>query len=198
MGFVHRHRGMGWVDRIPRAGNLNIGGLGALFQPDHILQKAGITHVLSVLDYDLDGTENLRGMEHLQIRSEDVPNENLIQHFGRTNAFIDAGLSGKKDGGVYVHCAMGKSRSATMVCAYLMWKYGRSAGEALAQICEGRPICEPNVGFLEQLEVYEQILKNGDDEREARRIVEEWERTRFRGHVWEWEEWNAARVKGKL
>ena len=42
---------MGWVDLVPRAGKLYIGGLYALYQGD-LIDKAGITHVLSVIDYD--------------------------------------------------------------------------------------------------------------------------------------------------
>merc|ERR1712054_230256 len=61
---------------------------------------------------------------------------------------LDAG------GGVFVHCAMGKSRSATVVCAYLMRRYGITSDQALSQIREARPLCEPNEGFWKQLELY--------------------------------------------
>jgi len=52
---------------------------------------------------------------------------------------------------------MGKSRSATCVCAYLMKRHGISPNEALAQIRQARPLCEPNDGFMKQLELYHQI-----------------------------------------
>ncbi|KAK1982496.1 hypothetical protein LZ30DRAFT_717293 [Colletotrichum cereale] len=86
-------------------------------------------------------------------------------------------------GGVYVHCAMGKSRSVTAVVAYLLWKYpsrfGRaSASAAAAQqdafkpdaaaadraatavdaavkwVRNTREIAEPNPGFIQQLEMW--------------------------------------------
>ncbi|RMX84158.1 hypothetical protein D0869_04773 [Hortaea werneckii] len=50
--------------------------------------------------------------------------------------------------------AMGKSRSATVVCAYLMRRYGITADQALSQIREARSLCEPNEGFWKQLELY--------------------------------------------
>ncbi|RMY93160.1 hypothetical protein D0861_02044 [Hortaea werneckii] len=49
---------------------------------------------------------------------------------------------------------MGKSRSATVVCAYLMRRYGITSDQALSQIREARPLCEPNEGFWKQLELY--------------------------------------------
>lgn len=50
--------------------------------------------------------------------------------------------------------AMGKSRSAAIVCAYLMRRNGITAEQALAQLREGRPLCEPNEGFMKQLELF--------------------------------------------
>lgn len=52
---------------------------------------------------------------------------------------------------------MGKSRSSTVACAYLMQRYGITADEALSRIRESRPLCEPNEGFWKQLELYFQM-----------------------------------------
>ena len=49
---------------------------------------------------------------------------------------------------------MGKSRSAAFVVAYLMQKYDLTPEEALMQMRESRPTCEPNEGFMEQLNLY--------------------------------------------
>lgn len=57
---------------------------------------------------------------------------------------------------------MGKSRSATAVCAYLMYRYGLSPDEALAKLREARPFCEPNDGFMKQLELYHKIGPQND------------------------------------
>lgn len=75
---------------------------------------------------------------------------------------------------------MGKSRSATIVIAYLMWKYHISPVEALAQLNEGRPVCEPNPGFQEQLEVYHDMLRSGS-EADAKLVYEQWLKTRYTG-----------------
>lgn len=135
---------MGWVDLIPRIGKLYIGGLHALYQKPDLFQQAGITHILSVLDFDIYEAGAFKQYKHLHIRLDDDPNENLLQHFKETNQFIQQGLD--SGGGVFVHCAMGKSRSAAICCAYLMHKNGVSPHRALSQVCDGRPVCSPNPG----------------------------------------------------
>jgi predicted small secreted protein len=50
--------------------------------------------------------------------------------------------------------AMGKSRSATVVIAYLMQEHNISPSEALSHLRQARSICEPNEGFWKQLELY--------------------------------------------
>ena len=49
---------------------------------------------------------------------------------------------------------MGRSRSATILAAYLISKYNIPPHAALALIRETRPLVEPNPGFMEQLELY--------------------------------------------
>ena len=54
-------------------------------------------------------------------------------------------------------CAMGKSRSATVVIAYLMQKHNISPSDALAHVRQARSIAEPNEGFWKQLELYSEM-----------------------------------------
>lgn len=201
---------MGWVDQVPRAGKLYIGGLYALYQTD-LIRAAGITHVLSVIDYDPLLQERFAHLKHFHIRVDDHPNENLLQHLPKAVRYIDNALKEAKEielkgvpkpdvgedaGGVFVHCAMGKSRSATLVVAYLVWKYDLDTTTALDQLCEGRPVCDPNPGFKEQLSVWEKMCKaNTEEDRTA--IYESWEKTRFRGEYWEWDK-RASEQKAKL
>lgn len=205
------HTGMGWVDQVPRAGKLYIGGLYALYQTD-LIRAAGITHVLSVIDYDPLLQDKFAHLKHFHIRADDHPNENLLQHFPEAVRYIDQALEevrrieitekdasrddGGDAGGVFVHCAMGKSRSATLIIAYLMWKYDLDAGTALDQLCEGRPVCDPNPGFKEQLCVWEKMCRARTED-ETRSIYEDWEKTRFKGEYWEWDK-RAEQLKAKL
>lgn len=179
------------IYRIPRAGNLFIGGLHALYQKRNLFQENKITHILSVLDFDIYEAGAFKEYTTLMIRVDDDPNENLLRHFKQTNEFIDTALT--NGGAVFVHCAMGKSRSATMSCAYLMQKHDLSPSKALEQVCEGRPVCSPNPGFMEQLEVYSRMLK-AKDEAAANSIYEDWLSNRFTGDWWspEWQQRHRA------
>lgn len=183
-------KNMGWVDGVPRAGKLFIGGLHALYQKPDLFQKAGITHIVSVLDYDVYKGGNFSQYKRLMLRVDDDPNEDLLKWFDKAVAFINVALN-EEGGGVFVHCAMGKSRSATIVCAYLMWKYGVTPDEALKQLCEGRPVCSPNPGFMEQLEIYSEMLK-APNKGKADEIYQNWLKNRFTGDWWTWDKRRSA------
>lgn len=64
------------------------------------LKNANITHVITVLR--MEPNERLfEPFQHLQIHVDDIADENLLEHFPTTNAFIQSGLEG--GGGVLVH-----------------------------------------------------------------------------------------------
>jgi len=101
-------------------------------------------------------------------------------------------------GAVYVHCAMGKSRSVTAVVAWLLWKYphrfaGSSAGRgrgkggeeealaavgrAIAWVRRSRSLVEPNPGFVRQLALWWEMgcpAEGGDDAVARNRMYRRW------------------------
>ena len=164
-------KGRSHIDRVPESGNLYIGGLSAVYQEPDPLKLAQITHILSVLDFDIQDTRQLAGYKKLFIRVDDDPRDDLLKHFKSTNKFIEAALI--SGGSIFVHCAMGVSRSATVVCAFLMHKYRISLQDALQRLREGRRYCQPNPGFMEQLGVYEKMLGT-TEESQADEIYENW------------------------
>lgn len=88
------------------------------------------------------------------IDKEDV---NLKQYFDECFDFID---EAKRHGrGVLVHCFAGKSRSVTVVVAYLMKTLRMSLSEALQHVKSKRPQAAPNPGFIRQLEDFERSLQ---------------------------------------
>lgn len=59
---------------------------------------------------------------------------------------------------VLVHCAMGVSRSATVVLAFLMICENMTLVDAIQTVQAHRDIC-PNSGFLRQLQVLDNRLR---------------------------------------
>jgi dual specificity phosphatase 12 len=55
----------------------------------------------------------------------------ILHHFEECIEFIETILAENEK--VLVHCHAGVSRSATIVCAYLMKKHGKSVKKALAR-----------------------------------------------------------------
>ena len=94
-------------------------------------------------------------MIFFSLQVTDLPEEDLLSHFTGSNAFIQDGLA--KDGAVLVHCYRGRSRSATVVVAFLMQKHGYSAERALAKVRGKREIIQPHDSFLAQLKLYENM-----------------------------------------
>ena len=96
--------------------------------------------------------------EHLKIDVEDLPTADLEPHFPTACDFIHACL--KANGRVLVHCNMGISRSASIVIAYLCKANGTLMKEARDFVKGKRAQIDPNVGFLMQLEEWDEQVNN--------------------------------------
>lgn len=90
------------------------------------------------------------------VLADDTPEYDMRQHFDECIQFIeDARLRGER---VLVHCAMGISRSATIIIAYLMYRYRMSYADAYMYTKMRRNEVRPNPGFKTQLRFYEYDL----------------------------------------
>ncbi|XP_005988310.1 dual specificity phosphatase 29 [Latimeria chalumnae] len=118
------------------------------------LEKMGFTHILNAADGKWNvgtGLEYYSDMniEYYGVEAEDLPRFDLSQFFYTAAQFIDSAL--RKEGSrLLVHCAMGRSRSATLVLAYLMIYKNMTVVDAIQQVIKHRCIL-PNRGFLKQL-----------------------------------------------
>jgi len=128
------------------------------------LKELGVTHVLNLLGWgayrpDMGGRNEAYAPDdfvYKVIYSHDVPEENLGRFFPETSKFID---EGRKTGGVLVHCYAGISRSSSCICAYLMEYKAMTLVDALNLVRTGRPIANPNTGFMIQLMELETDLR---------------------------------------
>jgi protein-tyrosine phosphatase len=88
---------------------------------------------------------------------EIIDNESQILSFEPILQLIDESLA--NGGAVLVNCAVGISRSASFVIAYLMKTQKLSLDQAFAFVKRARPKINPNRFFMTQLAAYEQKLR---------------------------------------
>ena len=79
-----------------------------------------------------------------------------MDYFEICNDYIDQALENNNK--VLIHCMAGKSRSVTILCAYIIKKFGMNVKNCLKSIKNKRDIIEPNQGFIKQLEEYYNYL----------------------------------------
>ncbi|CAM5156084.1 unnamed protein product [Natator depressus] len=118
------------------------------------LEKAGFTHILNAahgrwnVDTGPDYYSDI-AIEYHGVEADDLTTFNLSQFFYSAAEFIEAALQDQRNK-ILVHCAMGRSRSATLVLAYLMIYKNMTVVDAIEQVLQHRCIL-PNRGFLKQL-----------------------------------------------
>lgn len=125
-----------------------------------ILLENGITHIVCVRQ-DVEAhfiRPNFPDhMKYLTLNIADTVMENIIPHFPVVKRFVDECLAA--GGKVLIHGNAGISRSAALVLAYIMEKYGLSLKKAFAIVQQRRLCINPNEGFMTQLAEFEPIYK---------------------------------------
>ena len=121
------------------------------------LKELGIKKVLTVMNaFGNHYPEN--AFIHKTIDIMDDYETNIIRYFKECFLFMEGYDK------VFVHCAAGMSRSATIVIAYIMWKKKLLLSEAIKFVKDKRPVISPNLNFMRQLEAYqEQLIKKDYD-----------------------------------
>ncbi|XP_049591679.1 dual specificity protein phosphatase 13A family protein [Syngnathus scovelli] len=124
------------------------------------LWKLGITHVLNASHGKLccKGNDDFYGttVKYYGVPANDLPTFDLSPFFYPAAAFIHQALT--SGGRILVHCAVGVSRSATLVLAYLMIHHHLDLLSAIKCVQQKRWIF-PNRGFLQQLRHLQQTLQ---------------------------------------
>ncbi len=81
----------------------------------------------------------IAGLRLMRVAIQDDDEAHILPFLEEACTWIDAELA-KEEGVVLVHCRGGMNRSATMVAAFLVWKFpGMTAAEAIAVVRQARP-----------------------------------------------------------
>jgi protein-tyrosine phosphatase len=99
---------------------------------------------------------NVLGIKYLKISVLDEPDKQICKHFKNAYCFIENALNEDQNNVVLVHCAWGKSRSATLVIMFLMKKFNWGFEEAFNYVKRKREYISPNDGFIQQLQKFEE------------------------------------------
>lgn len=134
------------------------------------IERLGITHMVSVMKDAGYGFP--LGIARLTIPVDDKKDVELWPYFTLAIHWIQHALNSSKDARVMVHCIWGKSRSASIVMAYLMATRRLTTIKAFLFVKKHRMFIQPNRSFVNQLLLFEEKLKN----EEQRRVAQE-ERT---------------------
>ncbi|MCI4384645.1 hypothetical protein PGIGA_G00041130 [Pangasianodon gigas] len=146
------------------------------------LQKLGVTHVLNAAEGERNsvctgaGYYSNMDIEYYGIEAEDIPSFNISVHFFTTAEYMRSVLSNAQNK-LLVHCVMGRSRSATLVLAYLMIEEKMTLVEAIEQVKRHRQII-PNWGFLKQLRELDAFLLEQRSEHTHTQTADGTERTK--------------------
>ncbi|KAH8270278.1 hypothetical protein KR018_006470, partial [Drosophila ironensis] len=120
---------------------------------DHTqLERFKISHIIAIHD---SPRRLLPDKHYLCVMASDTPDQNLSQYFSVCNDFIHAARL--REGNVLIHCLAGMSRSVTVAVAYIMTATHLNWKEALKVVRAGRAVANPNTGFQNQLQEFEQF-----------------------------------------
>jgi atypical dual specificity phosphatase len=146
---------------------LYIGSIGSAYNRTK-LQEEGITHVICAAD-----SAKIWGQQfsylRVSIHDKSEDSKALARILPLCFAFIDhvrdRGCGkGKGKGKVLVHCFQGVSRSAAIICAYIMYKRRVGLEAALGLLRRVRPSAQPNAGFMRVLQGLEEDLADEDSD----------------------------------
>ena len=120
-----------------------------------LLGSNAITHIVSVDSVPLPRkiSAMLPRISFMHMQVSDLPDEDILSHLGEAIEFMDSAIS--RGGSVLVHCFRGRSRSATVVIAYLMYKHHYKLEKAFFKVKSKRDCINPHLGFLAQLKLFE-------------------------------------------
>ena len=134
--------------------NLWLGGISSVCNKDS-LQERNISLIITAVY----GSSAAFPYDFKYSRSalKDIENEDILPEIVRLVPEIRREILEKR--GVLVSCVKGRSRSSTIVAGYLIKYHHMTADEALRHIKDKRSQVDPNLGYLNSLKSYEEMVR---------------------------------------
>ena len=93
-------------------------------------------------------------IKYLKLDIKDQNDFPIQEYFDKGTQFIEDSLN-NKEGNILIHCKEGKSRSATLLMAYLIKYQKENTNSAYKIVKTKRQLTMPNLGFMYKLREYE-------------------------------------------
>lgn len=119
------------------------------------LKSLKIKHILNCASECQSVQDKDYNYKHLKLI--DKPNYQIIDHFNSAIVFLEEAQASNSK--VLVHCKMGLSRSVSIVISFLMKSYHYTPQQAYRYIKARRENIYPNIGFMEQLRLFDSQLQ---------------------------------------
>ncbi len=113
-----------------------------------LLRNYGVTHVINCAAEIPDYYVHLLHYYRLNLLDQ---NDNLIPALKNGLGFIRKAIDNNKNAKIFIHCHMGRSRSASMVIYYLMMESNVTFDNALTYLKSVRPTVSPNDHYRNEL-----------------------------------------------
>jgi len=155
-----------WFDRIDQT--IILGALPFRSMTEQLVQQENVRGVITMNEeyetkYFCNSREEWRaaGVEQLRLSTVDLTGVPSIENLHRG---VEFAMEHRQNGdSVYVHCKAGRSRSATLVAAYLIRLHCFSPEEACQKLASIRPHILVRSAQLEMLRLYHQQVCGGAD-----------------------------------
>eukprot|EP00397_Hematodinium_sp_SG-2012_P022930 GEMP01023795.1.p1 GENE.GEMP01023795.1~~GEMP01023795.1.p1 ORF type:complete len:173 (+),score=20.70 GEMP01023795.1:827-1345(+) len=126
-----------------------------------VLIEAGVKAIVCCCPYpEYPEIAELEGFAYFRVDVEDISREPISAYFDEATEFIRNYLL--RDEAVLVHCRSGVSRSATIVLSYLVARQDFTLHDAFFLVRAHRSVITPNLGFMQQLCLYEEAVREED------------------------------------
>jgi len=116
-----------------------------------LLRRLKITHIVNTA-YECGNLHEKEGIQYVKLPIRDETDDRFSQYFEEVYDFIHDAVISSNNSAVFVHCALGKSRSATIVIMYLMKRFSWNYRKAHDYVKGRRSIISPYYGFVRELE----------------------------------------------
>ena len=112
---------------------------------------------------DANNYDKSPSIKYLPIFLRDDPGADLIKCFFQTIDFVENEKESNKPKKILIHCIEGISRAPALIAGYLMWKQNIKTENAIEFIKSKRNCIDINLGFIIQLQKWENYLFSSPD-----------------------------------